>query len=219
MKEGWSVKSLVRELMTSRAYALSTAHDTKNFQVDPDNHLLWRMTPRRLDAESIRDAMLLTAGMLDLRPPTGSTVGAFGEGYAVGAQTRLSDQVDLHRSVYLPVVRNMPLESLALFDGAPGSVVTGQRPQTTVPAQSLYLLNSPLVTKMAERAAQRLLVDRPTSEPHRVTLAYERVFNRSPTETEIRAALDFIKTQPDVSTGWAAFCQSLWASQEFLARN
>ena len=219
VKEGWSVKSLVRELMTSRAYALSTAHNTKNFQVDPDNHLLWRMTPRRLDAESIRDAMLLTAGMLDLRPPTGSTVGAFGEGYAVGAQTRLSDQVDLHRSVYLPVVRNMPLESLALFDGAPGSVVTGQRPQTTVPAQSLYLLNSPLVTKMAERAAQRLLVDRPTSEPHRVTLAYERVFNRSPTETEIRAALDFIKTQPDVSTGWAAFCQSLWASQEFLARN
>jgi len=96
--------------------------------------------------------------------------------------------------------------------------VTGQRPQTTVPAQSLYLLNSPVVTKMAERAAQRLLVDRPTSESHRVTLAYERVFSRSPSESEILAALDFIRTQPDVSKGWAAFCQSLWASQEFLAR-
>jgi dienelactone hydrolase/Ca2+-binding EF-hand superfamily protein len=219
VKEGWSVKKLIRELMTSRVYALSTGHDAKNFEADPDNTLLWRMTPRRLDAESIRDAMLLTAGKLDLRPPTGSPVGAFGEGYVVGANTRQTDQVSPHRSVYLPVVRNLPLESLTLFDMTPGSIVTGQRPQTTVPAQSLYLLNSPYVLKAAEFAAQRLLTDRPKSEPHRVKLAYERIFNRPPTDSEVEAALKFVKTKPDAAQGWAALCQSLWASHEFLARS
>jgi dienelactone hydrolase/Ca2+-binding EF-hand superfamily protein len=219
VKEGWSLKKLIRHLMTSRVYALSTAHDAKNFETDPDNTLLWRMTPRRLDAESIRDAMLLTAGKLDLRPPTGSAVGAFGEGYVVGANTRTLDQVSPHRSVYLPVVRNLPMESLALFDMPPGSIVTGQRPQTTVPAQSLYLLNSPYVLKAAEFAAQRLLTERPKSEPHRVKLAYERIFNRPPTDAEIEAALTFVKTKPTPEAGWAALCQSLWASHEFLARS
>jgi dienelactone hydrolase/Ca2+-binding EF-hand superfamily protein len=219
VKEGWSVKKLIRELMTSRVYALGTAHDAKNFEADPDNTLLWRMTPRRLDAESIRDAMLLTAGKLDLRPPTGSAVGAYGEGYAVGANTRQIDQISPHRSVYLPVVRNLPLESLTLFDMTPGSIVTGQRPQTTVPAQSLYLLNSPYVLKAAEFAAQRLLTERPKSEPHRVKLAYERIINRPPTDAEIEAALAFVKAKPDAAKGWAALCQSLWASHEFLARS
>ena len=218
VKEGWSVKKLIRELMTSRVYALGTTHDAKNFEADPDNTLLWRMTPRRLDAESIRDAMLLTAGKLELRPPIGSAVGAYGEGYVVGANTKQMDQVSPHRSVYLPVVRNLPLESLTLFDMTPGSIVTGQRPQTTVPAQSLYLLNSPYVLKAAGFAAQRLLSDRPKSEPHRVKLAYERIFNRPPTETEVDAALKFVKTKPDATQGWAALCQSLWASHEFLAR-
>lgn len=219
VKEGWSVKKLIRHLMTSRVYALSTAHDAKNFETDPDNTLLWRMTPRRLDAESIRDAMLLTAGKLELRPPTGSAVGAYGEGYVVGANTRTLDQVSPHRSVYLPVVRNLPMESLALFDMPPGSIVTGQRPQTTVPAQSLYLLNSPYVLKAAEFAAQRLLTERPKSEPHRVKLAYERIFNRPPTDTEVEAALAFVKTKPTPEAGWAALCQCLWASHEFLARS
>jgi hypothetical protein len=221
VKEGWSVKKLIRELMTSRVYALSTAHNAKNFEADPDNTLLWRMTPRRLDAESIRDAMLLTAGKLDLTPPTGSAVGAYGEGYVTGVQTQNRgplDQISPHRSVYLPVMRNQPLESLALFDMTPGSIVTGQRPQTTVPAQSLYLLNSPYVLKAAEFAAQRLLTDRPKSEPHRVKLAYERIFNRPPTDSEVEAALKFVKSNSDAAKGWAALCQSLWASHEFLAR-
>jgi cephalosporin-C deacetylase-like acetyl esterase len=222
MKEGWSVKKLIRELMTSRVYALSTAHDAKNHEVDPDNTLLWRMTPRRLDAESIRDAMLLTAGKLDFTAPTGSAVAAYGEGYVTGVQTVTRgalDQVFLYRSVYLPVMRNAPLESLALFDMAAGSTVTGQRPQTTVPSQSLYLLNSAYVIRMAEFAAQALLTERPKSEPARVKLAYERIFNRTPTDTEIEAALAFVKTKPDAARGWAALCQSLWASHEFLARS
>jgi hypothetical protein len=73
--------------------------------------------------------------------------------------------------------------------------------------------------KMAEFAAQRLLADCPKSEPHRVKLAYERIFNRTPSEAEVQTALGFVKTKPDAKQGWAALCQSLWASHEFLARS
>jgi len=222
VKEGWSVKRLIRELMTSHVYALGTARDAKAFGIDPGNTLLWRMSPRRLEAESIRDAMLLTAGQLDLKPPTGSAVGTFGEGYVIGTLGQAQgpiDQVFTCRSVYLPVMRNAPLESLVLFDMAPGSVVTGERPQTTVPTQSLYLLNSPYVMKMAELAAQKLLTDCPDGDSARVSLAYQRIFNRAPSSDEIRAALDFIQSKPDSKTGWTAFCQALWASHEFLSRS
>jgi hypothetical protein len=116
-------------------------------------------------------------------------------------------------------MRNAPLESLALFDMTAGSTVTGQRPQTTVPSQSLYLLNSTYVIRMAEFAAQALLTERPKSEPARVKLAYERIFNRSPTDDETRAALAFVNTKPTPQAGWSALCQSLWASHEFLARS
>jgi hypothetical protein len=221
VQEGWSLKKLIRELISSHVYALSTARNDKNFEVDPDNTLLWRMTPRRLDAESIRDAMLLTSGKLDLQPPTGSAVGAYGEGYVTGVQTQVRgalDQVFAYRSVYLPVMRNAPLESLALFDMAAGSSVTGQRPQTTVPTQSLYFLNSPYVMKLAGFAAEKLAAERPRDEENRVRLAYERFFNRPPTTTEVHAALDFVKRAEDSQKGWSAFCQSLWASHEFLAR-
>jgi hypothetical protein len=70
-----------------------------------------------------------------------------------------------------------------------------------------------------EFAAQRLLTDRPKSEPARVKLAYERIFNRTPSDTEIEAALAFVKTKPTPKEGWSALCQSLWASHEFLARS
>ncbi|GAA5134936.1 hypothetical protein GCM10023213_07370 [Prosthecobacter algae] len=94
---------------------------------------------------------------------TGTADAMHGEGYVTGVQTQNRgplDQISPHRSIYLPVMRNLPLESL-------------------------YLLNSPCVMKAAEFVAQRLLTDRPKSEPHRVKLAYERIFNRPPTEAEI----------------------------------
>jgi len=221
VQEGWSVKKLIRHLMASRVYALSTAREAKNYEVDPDNTLLWRMTPRRLDAESIRDAMLFTAGTLDLTPPTGSPIGAYGDGHVVGAQMQIGgapDQLSPHRAVYLPVIRNAPLESLALFDMASGTVVTGQRAQTTVPAQSLYLLNNSHVHNLSDLAARRLLGDSPRDDHQRLALAYHRFYGRPPTADETQAALTFVKSHPSAEPGWAALCRSLWASHDFLAR-
>jgi dienelactone hydrolase/cytochrome c553 len=222
IQQGWSIKTLIRELMISRVYSLSTDRDARSFEVDPDNTLLWRMTPRRLDAECVRDAMLFTAGTLNLTPPVGSPIGAYGDGHVTGAQVQIGgppDQLSKHRSVYLPVIRNAPLESLALFDMASGTVVTGQRPQTTVPAQSLYLLNRPYVMKLSDVAGQRLIADRPRDERQRLQLAYERFFNRSPTKAESQAGLDFVKRHASAELGWAALCRAMWASHDFLTRH
>jgi hypothetical protein len=189
------------------------------------------MSPRRLDAEAIRDAMLATAGKLDLNPPVGSVVAAGGEGYTGGIErgSQLAENKFNCRSVYLPVIRGRAFESLDVFDGVDGSLVIGQRDQTTVPSQSLNLLNSPYVLTLATSAAQRLIRDAEDSAA-RIDLAYQRWFGRPPTDTERNAALAFIdsyrqqstaKKLPNTTpefTAWLTFCQSLWASGEFLVR-
>jgi hypothetical protein len=231
VEEGWSIKKLIRRIALSRVYRLDATFVEANFEKDPENVWLWRMSPRRLDAEAIRDAMLATAGKLDLKPPVGSAVAVGGEGYTGGIERggQLAEQRFNCRSVYLPAIRGRVFESLAEFDGVDGSVVTGQRSETTVPSQSLYLLNSPYVLGLANLAAQRLLKDTDESG-QRIDLAYQRWFGRTPTDTERNAALAFLDRYQDKArseartTGgpevaaWTAFCQSLWASGEFLVR-
>ena len=231
VEDGWSVKKLIRRIVLSRVYRLDATFVEANFEKDPENVWLSRMSPRRLDAEAIRDAMLATAGRLDLTPPVGSAVAIGGEGYTGGIERggQLAEQRFNCRSVYLPAIRGRVFESLAEFDGVDGSVVTGQRSETTVPSQSLYLLNSPYVLGLANSAAQRLLKD--ADDPGaRIDLAYQRWFGRTPTDTERNESLAFLhryrdKAQsdgraaggPEVAA-WTAFCQSLWASGEFLVR-
>jgi dienelactone hydrolase len=230
MEDGWSPKRLIRRIVLSRTYRLSSTFDEAAAAKDPDNQWLWRMTPRRLDAEAIRDAMLATAGTLVLDPPTGSAVARGGEGYTAGLDRagQLAERRFNCRAVYLPAIRGRALESLEVFDGVDGSLVTGQRDQTTVPAQSLYLLNSPAVLALASTAAERLAADA-DSPAARVELAYERWFGRPPTEREREVALLFIdryareavavrpRGTPELAA-WTTFCQSLWASGEFLVR-
>jgi len=231
VEDGWSLKRLIRSLVLSRVYRLDATFVEANFEKDPENVWLWRMSPRRLDAEAIRDAMLATAGKLDLKPPVGSAVANGGEGYTGGLERggQLSEQKFNCRSVYLPAIRGRVFESLVEFDGVDGSVVTGQRSETTVPSQSLYLLNSPYVLGLANTAAQRLMKE--ASEPvDRIDLAYQRWFGRSPTDTERNGALAFLDRYRDKAksdgrsaggpevAAWTAFCQSLWASGEFLVR-
>ena len=157
MDQGWSTKKLVRQLVLTRAYQLSSSHHSLNHEIDPDNVLNWRATTRRLEAESIRDSMLTIAGRLDSSRPAGSPVARVGDGQAQ-ILLRFGGVIDNDvnsRSVYLPIVRDQLPEVLATFDFAEPSMVVGQRSTTSVPSQSLYLLNSPFVINAADSAAQR----------------------------------------------------------------
>ena len=231
VEDGWSVKRLIRGLVLSRVYQLDSTHDATNFETDPDNRWLWRMSPRRLDAEAIRDAMLAISGRLDLELPVGSPIARLGEGFTRGLERGSSvlERRFPYRSVYLPVIRGRSFESLMVFDGVDGSAVTGQRPVTTVPAQSLYLLNSPYVMELSRAAALRLVRER-RNPGRRIDLAYLRWLGRPVTESEREAALEFLARYQQVDpepgsayvtadvAAWTALCQSLWAGGEFLVR-
>jgi hypothetical protein len=227
MENGWSVKSLIRRLVMTRTYRLSAEPDEDNQQIDPDNVRLWRMTPRRLDAECLRDGMLALSGQIDLAPPTGSPIARAGDGPAIRPrQPGLNDDRSTTRSVYLPIVRNQPPEMLALFDFPESTLVSGERANTTSPSQALFLLNSPFVQRQAEAFADRLLSES-VNDDERVNLAYLSAFGRPATSPERQSALEFIAKyerslprQPlKHRTAWAAFGQALFASAEFLFRN
>ena len=127
MDHGWSVKQLIRQIVLSRAYQLASTHDARNFEADPDDVLVWRMSKKRLEAEAVRDAVLCASGELIVEPPVGSAVALAGEG-VVGPNRHFNqDGQNLHRAVYLPVVRDQVPESLAIFDFPDPSLVTGQR--------------------------------------------------------------------------------------------
>ncbi len=104
----WSVKNLIRRIVLSRAYQLGSTHDTHCFEVDPDNTLIWRMSPKRLEAEALRDAVLATSGKLDLKPPVGSAVARAGEGPA-GPMPRVQQRRSGHAPGGLPDGRPRPV--------------------------------------------------------------------------------------------------------------
>ena len=235
---GWSVKQLIREIVLSRSYQLSSTYDEANFAADPENTLIWRMSKRRLDAEAIRDAMLAVCGQLDLRPLLGSPIAEYGNG-PIGQFTQYPDagvpedvlveagSRTTVRSVYLPIAREVLPDALTVFDFAEPGFVTGSRETTNVPSQALYMLNSPFIASAAQNFAERVLTTYPTStsnnDVQRIQFAYGLVFSRSPSEAEQQAAADFFakfpSTNASATTAWTSFCRALFASAEFRFLN
>jgi len=161
--DGWSIKGLVREIVLSRTYRLAATYEADNFGVDPANALLWRHSPRRLDAESIRDAMLAAAGELDLDPPVATVIGRSGDGLLGGPRRAALSEEEVAedrtnvRSVYLPIARNVEPEVLSVFDFPDSSIVQGARNATNVPSQTLFMLNSDFAAQQAAALARRVL--------------------------------------------------------------
>ena len=221
MADGWSIKRLIRRIVLSRAYSLASSHDSHNFEADPDNALVWRMSKRRLEAEALRDALLFVSGRLANGPAASSAVARTGEGLAFYLRVAGLDATDPHRSVYLPVVRDSLLESLALFDFADPSLVTGERATTTGPAQALYFMNGAVVSRQADALAARVRAF-DGDDARRVERAYRLVLARPPLGGERDRALAFLRdfaaraggTDP-ARAAWSAFCQALFASAEF----
>lgn len=225
-EEGWSIKTLVREIVLSRAYRQASTWREEAFQKDPDNRLLWRLPKRRLDAEVIRDAMLSVSGELDLSPRPGSLVAELTSQSAgmIGFNKAIPEDLDgsLHRSVYLPVMRDQLPDVLRLFDFAEPSLVTGKRDSTNVPPQSLYLMNSDFIRARAAALAKRISREA-GSDSERVAIAYRRCFNRAPNAEEKRLVEEFFKEpipedaepEKEAEKRLIDFCQALLASADF----
>ncbi len=236
MHDGWSVKSLIRSIMLSSAYQQSAAFDKAKYAIDPDNHNLWRQNQRRLEAEAIRDAMLAASGKINLAPPVASIALDFPETPlgAGGGRFNFGELISntSHRSVYLPILRNMLPEALDVFDFADNANVTGQRDVTTVAPQALYMLNNTFVIHMAQAMTDRIATARLPTDAARVEMAYKLTLGRPASSTERDRALNYIQVflrDPKAATSrdpytnkaaaWSSLCQALFASAEFRYLN
>ena len=219
MQNGWSVKHLVRDIVLSHTYQLSSARDEKNQRTDPDNLTLWHATQRRLDAEAIRDAVLAITGELDMKRPQGSIVSTMpdtdlGKAHVYGT---LAEET-LVRSVYLPIVRSRVPEMLEMFDFAEPSLLTASRDVTNVPPQALFMLNGDFIDKQANIAA-RILMKAPMDDAARINALYWRMLCRPANQGEQARAVTFLqhmgKAGGAAERGMTALCQALFASAEF----
>jgi hypothetical protein len=195
--DGWSTKKLVRQLVLTRAYQLSSESTEAHRTADPANRLVWRHTSRRLSAEEMRDATLAVAGTLDGNRPTGTPVKELRmiEMRDNGSEAKeINEKADAatYRSVYLPLLRGVTPHALEAFDPVDQTLVSGTRDTTTVPSQALFLLNSPFVRKQSLAFADRVLKDKKTSDADRVRGAYQLALGRLPTDKEIDRARAFI---------------------------
>ena len=217
---GWSVKMLHRKIVCSAVYRQSSAPRTAALETDSQNRWLWRFSPRRLQAESVRDAMLSVSGELDTRM-FGSYVPTkrMAAGNVVVEERQAGAR---RRGMYLQQRRTQVNSLLALFD-APSMVSTcGDRNRSTVPLQSLALLNSAFVRQRATAMARRLLREYPTGESDRITRAFRLALGRPPASAERAATAEFLRKQQLVYGAdadrktWTDFCQMLFASNAFL---
>jgi mono/diheme cytochrome c family protein len=220
VEDGWSVKKLHREILLSAAYALAADNVEKNFAVDPDNRLLWRANRRRLDAEVLRDSLLLVSGNLDLTvggPPAWMTPNhAAGRTGPEGDADKYSTPEEWltgrsRRAIYGYISRRRTDPTLTLFDFPTPATISEQRFVTSTPLQGLFLLNSDFMMAQAEALAKR--VAGAATDAARISQAYRLLFGRDAQEEEIKLGRDFLRDKPNA---WAEYTQVLLSSNEFL---
>jgi hypothetical protein len=205
---GGSLKQMVREIVLTETYRRAS----RGGSTDPENRLLGRRDRRRLDAESLRDAMLSISGELD-PARGGSTMTYTGRLFVPYESSALPVDPWRRRAVYLPLYRGTVLpDILDVFDGAPPGMVTGRRASTTVPTQALFLLNSPFVLDRARAVADSLIRRADLDDRGRLSLLYRKLFAREPSESDLRRARAFLGGRD----GWSDLVQALFSSNEFL---
>ncbi|MFT7539081.1 MAG: hypothetical protein ACI9K5_000030 [Gammaproteobacteria bacterium] len=220
--DGWSTKTMLRRLVLSRAFGMSSSVDPAAQATDPNNRLLQHMPVQRLDAESLRDSILAVSGTLDATlfgPSVPVHLTPFQHGRGRPSVTGPLDGAG-RRSLYLSVRRNFPVPFLGVFDFPNPATTMGRRGNSNVPAQALTLLNDAFVHGESRRWAERVLASSETdSDPARIASLYRTAFARSPTEAEQGAALGFIQSRGDLESealsAWTDLCHVLFNTKEF----
>ena len=211
--EPFSLKRMHRLVVSSATYRQSSKFNDEAAKVDSNNRLLWRMNPHRLEAEAVRDAMLLVSGELN------TEVG--GKGYTdVNSYffkgTQFYDPIDPigyannRRTLYRMGARGGRSPFLDNFDCPDPSTTTPRRSATVTPLQALSLLNHSFSLRMADRFADHLTAAS-RSLDDQITDAFLLLYSRRPDEKESTLSVDFINRR-----GLPAFCRALWNSSEFL---
>jgi len=208
IRHGWRLKPIHKLIMASAVYQQAGDDIPANRAIDPDNKLWWRLPPRRMESEAVRDSLLAIGNNLDLK--------MYGPGTL--------DEATLRRSVYLTVKRSKPVPILQLFDSPEAIQSIGERQVTTVPTQALTLMNSPFVRRQADLLAKHVRPSASVELPAAVESAYRTAFGRKPTAQEKERATAFVnklaetygKGEPATARAFADLCHALLCSNEFV---
>ncbi|MEZ6118117.1 MAG: PSD1 and planctomycete cytochrome C domain-containing protein [Pirellulaceae bacterium] len=242
VQSGWNHKQLHRMILLSAAYRQTSVRSAAQDSIDPDNQLLGRMTLKRMDAETIRDALYHTSGQLNLTLGGPSVpVTEDSEGKAVIGKRQIKDGLKAgvdseadsayRRSLYIQVQRKLPLDMLATFDQPVMNPNCHCRSESTVATQALWFLNDSLAQERASAVTDALwkdLPDQPQEIPYSqlVQRLYVRLFAFEPSVDELANCIQFLETlQPQlvdveakdrVRQAFTVLTQTLFASNRFL---
>jgi hypothetical protein len=222
VRERWSTKKLVRQLLLTETFRQSGKRSDEAMQRDPANRLLHHYPTRRLEAESIRDSMLRVSGRMDEKL-YGRSVNPFRPAED-GAKRLFSGPLDGNgrRSLYLTMSIMAPPKILTTFDLPDLRLPSGKRTVTNVPSQSLTMLNDPLVSSLAKHWASQLLKAPHHSPEERVSDMFFAAFARIPQKHELQRWITVARefaTEPDLmqdEAAWTQLAHTFFNTQEFI---
>jgi hypothetical protein len=204
IESGWSIKAMHRALMLSATYQQSSIPQPATLKADPENKFFGRMNRRRLDAESLRDSLLMVAGGLDR---------AFG-----GPAIR--DLNNNRRTLYLMTIRSDRSNYRSLFDAADSNAIVEQRASSTVAPQALFLMNHPFVLAQARALSQRVTALDASNARERIEWLYRNLYGRLPAKEETVVGLAMLDASrqniAQASDAWLEYCQVLLCANEFV---
>jgi hypothetical protein len=235
IKSGWKLKTLHRLIMTSAVYLQDTTFDANAAKIDPDNRLLWRRRPSRLEAEMLRDSMLAVSATLN---PSmfGPAIKAPIVAEAIQARNmkdpypnNIKDTFVTHRrSIYLFHKRVVQQPIMQAFDGPDAQASCGRRENTTVAPQALALLNDSFVRRCAMAFAERAIKNGGESSEDQARWIWREAFGREPSSDEAQQGAAFIKQQIEKRSSRAEqssnaknlaltdYCQAIFGLNEFI---
>ncbi len=227
----WKLKRLHKLMVMSQTYRQSSLHplQAEYAQQDAGNHAWWRAERRRLDAEQLRDTILLSSGRLDLRlggPSFMAPINAEAlEGLSMKSGAYQASPADetRRRSIYMFSKRALAVPFMAVFDSCDTTAPTGRRDVSTVAPQALTLLNNHWVQAECDALAARVIAAAMADEP-RVTAAWRFALGRSPNDAERKFSLDYVLRMRSASSAadnpeqivWGALCHTLINTNEFI---
>jgi mono/diheme cytochrome c family protein len=221
MDHQWSLKSMHRLMLNSQAYQMSSADVPANVAIDPENRLFWRMPRLRLDAETVRDAMLATAGTLQ-RTIGGPAIFPYIDPDLFEKSSRRdwkglpdSDPATWRRSLYVFSKRSIRYPMFEAFDQPNLVNSIDRRNRTTIAPQALILMNNPMVLFQAAKFAERVREEAGEDRARRIERAFLLALGRAPDAAERTRAAEFIG---EAATGLDEFCHVLLNLNEFIYR-
>ena len=227
-RQNWSIKTMIRRIVLSQTYRMSSEINPNAIESDPDNKLLHRANIKRLQGEIIRDSMLQISGRLD-KKMYGRSVPVHLTPFMQGrGRPGKSGPLDGHgrRSIYIEVRRNFVSPFMLAFDTPTPFNTVGRRNQSNVPAQALILMNDPFVADQA-KAWAKTVIQKNLAATEMVDQIYLTALGRKPSADEMKRSLRFIEQfaeenqikADDISKNeslWADFCHVMFNLKEFI---